>query len=282
MALGRGLKSLIPEDLIINENDSEDKFTFLNIESLKPNPNQPRKTFDLEKLNELAISIKNHGILEPIIVKKIDQDYIIIAGERRWRAATIAELSKVPVIIKSEFDQELELMIIENLQREDLNVIELANGYQTLIDIYNYTHKDLADKLGVTRSTVTNTLRLLKLPDSIKDLLEKKIISFGIARSLINIEDEELQLLIAQEAIEKKLSVRDVEKLIKKYKKPPSVKIKKKEDPYILELETNLSDLLGSKVSIKNNNKKGKIEINYNSIDELNKIIKIFGLKETI
>lgn len=282
MALGRGLKALLPDDFIENNSEENLEFRKLPIDSIFPNEEQPRNLFDDEKLNELANSIKQYGIIEPLIVKEEDRKFYIIAGERRWRAAKIAGLEEVPVIINnSEHDKAL--TIIENLQREDLNVIELAHGYKQLMEQNSLTQEQLSEVLNITRSSVSNVTRLLKLPESIQKDIYYDRISYGAGRALLGLDDENAQLDMAKTIIENNLSVRDVEKLIKKSQNNSKKKIKKKENnAFISAIEENLSEFFSSKVNIKENRNKGKIEISFDSLEKLNDILEVLGLKEDV
>ncbi len=281
MALGRGLESLIETNPL--EDSKQTQLVELDINIVKPNPNQPRKLFNEDSLQELANSIKNYGIIEPIIVKKENNYYQIIAGERRWRAAKKVGLNKIPSVIKYENNNALELSIIENLQREDLNIIELAQGYELLIKEYNYSHEELAEKLGVTRSSVSNILRILKLPDEILEMVRNNEISYGNARALLGIKDQNQQKELAQEIKDKNLSVRSVESLIRKKTKKEKVKNKNSEDQiFIDKLSQWLCENYDAKVKIKVNNQKGKIEFNFNNSDQLKKIVQRLGYHENL
>ena len=214
MALGRGLDSLIEDS--INLDLKNDQLVQLDLNLIRPDPNQPRKIFNEEKLYELSKSIENYGILEPIIVKKTDDYYMIIAGERRWRAAKQLGLEEIPAIIKENSNISIELSIIENLQREDLNIVDLAQGYEFLIKEFDYTHQELADKLGVTRSSVTNILRILNLSENVLEMLRNESLSFGKARTLLATKDKEVQDKLAKKIIGKNISVRNAENIVKK------------------------------------------------------------------
>lgn len=256
---------------------SEGKIWQVSIEKLKPGAFQPRKQFDKEKLQELAQSIKANGILQPIVVRKINDHFEIVAGERRWRASQMAGLHEVPVIIKNFSDREtLELSIIENVQREDLNSIEEAEGYQRLQSEFTLSHQQIADKVGKDRATVTNSLRLLQLPLEIKEMLVKSDISTGHAKVLLGIDDFKKQLELAKMSRDQKISVRKLELLAKK--KSESVDEKHGVDMNVtnrlmLGLSDELQKLLGTKVNIDYNNSKGKISISFYSDEELSQII---------
>lgn len=249
------------------------------INKVEPNRDQPRKTFDEEGLNELAESIRTFGVLQPLLVQKQDDYYRIIAGERRWRAAKIAGLKKVPVIIKDLSEKEiLEISLIENLQREDLNPIEEAEGYQRLLQEFNMTQEELAQRVSKSRSAITNTVRLLKLEESVRRLLADGAISPGHARALLALENPELQKEAAERIVRDHLSVRDTERLVKAMTDKKSV-IKPAtppQDDFIYrDIEEKMRQILGTKVQIKNQKKRGRIEIEYYSPDELNRILEL-------
>lgn len=286
--LGRGLNALINtgSDTENNKENTKEnheyKEVFINISLVEPNRNQPRKEFDKESLSELANSIKQYGILQPIIVQKNGDMYEIIAGERRWRAAKEAGLTEVPVIVR-DYDKQkvMEISIIENIQREDLNPIEEAMAYQSLMEEYGLKHDELAEKVSKNRSTITNSMRLLKLSKNIQQMLIDGRISTGHAKVLLSIEDINEQEKIAQELIDKSLSVRELEKLVKKYTKPRKKKDDKDDKDYSLfyrEYEDRLKDILGTKVQINTKDKnKGRIEIDYYSAAELERIVELLN-----
>ncbi len=242
------------------------------------NPAQPRKNFEEKALSELAQSIKTHGIVQPLIVTANNDRYTIVAGERRWRAAIKANFKTVPVVVKNYTAQQIaEIAIIENLQREDLNPIESATAIRELMTTYNMTQERVADKIGKSRSAVANTLRLLTLPQNIIDLILTGKLSAGHARALLAVEDEKLQKELALKTVEKKLSVRDLEQLIKKISKSAKTL---KEDEKSLELKAFAADLnriLATKVNVLGNDKKGRIIINYYSADDLQRIYDILN-----
>ena len=249
----------------------------LKINEVEPNKNQPRKEFDQEKLQELADSIAQHGIVQPIVVTKQEGYYEIIAGERRWRAAKLAGLKEVPVVVKEYSPQEvMEVALIENIQREDLNPVEEAKAYQHLIEEYKLKQEDVAKKVSKNRSTITNALRLLKLPDSILQMLISGDLSGGHARALLSIDDPKKQEKIAEKIVKDKLSVREVEKLAKEKNESTSKpKDKKKlgQEAIYEDLEEKLTRSMGTKVRINRKNAtQGKIEIEYYSMDELDTI----------
>jgi len=273
--LGKGLSALMGDTNDFKSQESKD-FNKVPIEFIKPNPNQPRKFFDKNSLEDLSQSIKVQGIIQPIVVrKKTENNYEIIAGERRWRAAQLAQLHEVPVIIKDIDDKKiLELSIIENIQRSDLNAIEEAIGFQNLIEQFNYTQEQLSDILGKSRSHIANTIRLSLLPQEIKDMIINNHLSPGHARCLINVKNN---IEFAKEIINRNLTVRQAEQLSKgkknfnKQKKENSIK-----DPNLVSLQNDLELSLGIKSTIKNNkNNKGQISFYYNNLEQLNKIVSV-------
>lgn len=285
-ALGKGLANLFSEEALEEEKEvvvkevivKEPSDTMLKITEVEPNRNQPRKNFDEDLLQELADSIKQYGIIQPLIVQKRDEYYEIIAGERRWRAAKMAGLKEVPVIIKDYTDREIvEIALIENIQRADLNPIEEAQAYQRLIKEYNLKQDEVAEKVSKSRATITNSMRLLKLDDRVKQMLIDEMITSGHARALLGIEDKELQYTVAMRVFDEKMSVRDIEKLIKDMSKPAAEKKPEPNEAVILaykSMEDKIKNIIGSKVVIKNkDNNKGKIEIDYYSQEELERIV---------
>ena len=251
----------------------------VKITQIEPNKSQPRKQFDEDALQELADSIKQYGVLEPLIVTKKGKFYEIIAGERRWRAARLAGVKEVPVVIREYTDREImEISLIENIQREDLNPIEEALAYESLVNEYSLTQEEVAEKVSKNRSTIANSLRLLKLCDEVRQMIIEDKLTTGHARALIPIEDAELQTEAANFIFDNKLSVRDTEIYIKKLLRIPKEQkenIVATNDLSIFynDIESRLKDILGAKIAIKSkNNEKGKIEINYYSQDELERI----------
>lgn len=291
--LGRGLDNLIPTDepkkpasksstkAEVKEIIKEVEQT-LNINVIEPNRNQPRKNFDEDALSELADSIKQYGVIEPLIVVKRKGFYELIAGERRWRAARLAGLKEVPVVIKDYTDQEIvEIALIENIQREDLNPIEEALAYERLIKEFNLKQDEVAERVSKSRTTITNSLRLLKLTEGVQQMLVDGLLSTGHVRALISIEDPKLQYDAAMYIFDKKLSVRETETYVKKLlstkpeeKEQASATV---EDLSFLykEIEERLKDILGTKASIKAKGKKGKIEIEYYSEEDLERITQL-------
>ena len=286
--LGRGLDSLfgsLEEESSENVKDVEVKVETVVVNEPKEieiglidrNPDQPRTIFDEVALQELASSIKVHGVIQPIIVKEVQGRYVIIAGERRWRASRLAGLKTIPCVIKNYTEQEIsEIAIIENLQREDLNPIESAKAIKNLIQQYSLTQDEVADKIGKSRPAVANTLRLLSLPEQIIALVEKNKLTAGHARALLAIDNPAKQKEIAVAIIEKGLTVRDVENIIKNVNKPKAEPAKPKEKSLELkDFENKIKRALSTSVSIKGNDNKGKIVIDYYSVDDLNRIYEI-------
>jgi len=269
--LGKGLGALIDTENILSENSG---IVELKITDIEPNKEQPRKNFNQEKLQALAESIREHGVVQPIIVKKQDKVYTIIAGERRWRAAKMAGLKTIPSIIKDLSSKEtMEIALIENLQREDLNPIEEAEAFQKLMEEHGMTQEELSKLVGKSRAAIANSVRLLTLPEKIKDMLINEQLTPGHARALITIEDTEKQLKIAEEIIEKNLSVRETEKLVNEQKNKKIHKRNVVKDATILDIEEKLKGILGTKVELRHNKNKGKIVIEYYSNEEFNRII---------
>ena len=290
--LGKGLDALIPNvstdtkgNGTANKNIEEKKEpdTIVKITKIEPNREQPRKNFDEDALQELADSIKQFGLLQPILVQDRKNYYEIIAGERRWRAAKLAGLKEVPVIIRDYTDQEIvEISLIENIQREDLNPIEEALAYKRLLTEFNLKQDEVAERVSKSRTAVTNSMRLLKLCDEVQQMIIDDMISSGHARALISIENPEEQYNIAQKIFDEKLSVRDVEKLVKNLNKPEKVKKEKEEDKSLeiiyQNVEEKLKQSLGTKVAIASKgNGSGKIEIEFYSHDDLEKIISLLS-----
>ena len=283
--LGRGLNTLIPSapvketetEKILKKDEQIKSEVMVPILKVEPNPDQPRRQFDEDALQELADSIKQYGILQPLIVKKHDKFYEIIAGERRWRAAKLAGLKEVPVLIRDYTENEIvEIALIENIQREDLNPIEEALAYKRLMEEFSLKQDQVAAKVSKSRAAITNSLRLLKLDSRVQNLLSEEMISTGHARALLAIIDPDQQYEIAMKVFDEKLSVREIEKLVKQLAR------KKKESPkednnvhefLFANMEESLKQALGSKVNIKNKNNKGKIEIEYYSKEELDRLV---------
>lgn len=287
--LGKGLDSLIPEANIKKEAVKKEENTGdvkIKITKIEPNREQPRKNFEEDSLLELSESIKQFGVIQPLIVQEKNGLYEIIAGERRWRAAKIAGLKEVPVIIKKYSEQEIvEISLIENIQRENLNPIEEALAYKKLLTEFNLKQDEIAERVSKSRTAVTNSMRLLKLDERVQQMVIDDKISTGHARALISIEDNELQYNIANRIFDEKLSVRDIEKIVKKLLSEDKEEIKEKvnetDNTFIYKnIEDRITSIVGTKVTVNNKkNNKGKIEIEYYSADELERI---FDLLQSI
>ncbi len=269
-ALGKGLEAFLPAEYGILK---DERFAELDIDQLKPNPNQPRTHFDSAALEELALSIRETGILQPVVVVAEADHYKIIVGERRWRAAQKAGLRKIPAIIRHMSQiQQYEASLIENLQREDLNPMEIAAAYQRMSEDLGLTQQQIAEKVGKDRASVANYIRLLKLPAEIRHMLAADRLTMGHARALVSLDDPELQLECARRTVQRGLSVRQVENLTHRLKRPPPDKKKPPLDPDLMAVEEDLLKLLGTKVSITGRPSRGVIKIHYYSLDDLNRI----------
>lgn len=274
--LGKGLGALIPEE----DNSEEKNINLIPINLIKPNEKQPRKNFDIEKIEQLAESIKEHGVVQPIVLKKEENIYIIIAGERRWRAAKAAGIKELPAVIMDISDKEiLEISLIENIQREDLNPIEEAVAYKRLIEEFSLTQEELSKRVGKSRTAVTNCLRLLNLDSRVQEYLIEGILSEGHGRALLSVTDKDIQLNLAKTIIDESLNVREIENLIKnldniKEKKPKEIK----QNIYFLDIKDKLQEYFGTKVQLISKKNKGKIEIEYYSEDDLQRILDILKL----
>lgn len=274
-ALGKGLGALMLENSV----DDMVSTSSLPINEIIPNKEQPRKTFDEASLQELADSIRQHGVLQPLLVRPLTTGgYQLVAGERRWRASRLAELKEVPVIIKELTDSEaMEIAIIENLQREDLNPIEEAEGLQALIDKCAYTQDQVAVSVGKSRPAIANSLRLLRLPEEVREMTKNGDISAGHARALLAFDNQAVMLEVANSIVSNKLTVRDVEKLAKRpaaFEKKPAAK---RRDSFYDEVELSLSETLGRKVKVYNGRSKGTLEIEFYSIEDLKDIANTLG-----
>lgn len=280
--LGKGLGALLGEDAVkIEKNSTEAEKTgeiLIKTRLIEPNREQPRKDFSDEELNELAESIRIHGVIQPLIVVKKGEHYEIVAGERRWRAAKIAGLKEVPVLIRDYTEESAaEIALIENIQRKDLNPIEEAEAYKKLIDDYHLTQEALSERLSKSRTNITNSMRLLKLPKEVRDMLVRNEISTGHAKVLLGLEDEKLEIAIARQIAETKASVRDAEALVARAKTPNRPKDRNKKalpnETAYRAAEDELTKTLGTKVSIKRSGpNKGKIEIGFFSLEDFERI----------
>lgn len=279
--LGKGLSALIPDDLegnLFNEDEKKDQIVELDISLVVSNENQPRKEFEKESLEELKDSIKQYGIIQPIVVRKLNDKYEIIAGERRWRAAKEASLKKVPCIIKEVDDKEaIKLALIENIQRQDLNPIEEANAFKALIDNYNLKQDEVAKAVGKSRSYIANSLRLLNLDKEILDYVSEGKITVGHGKALLGVRNKKERLNVAKAIVDKNLNVRETEKLVSKAKTRKSKKDVVKKDPFIEEIEEKLMRALGTKVSLISSKSGGKIEIEFYSDEDLQRILEVIA-----
>ncbi len=268
--LGRGIGALL------HVAEEEKRLVTCGIEEVIPNKHQPRKVFDPVKLKELVSSIKEKGVIQPLLARRIDGGYELIAGERRWRAAQMAGLREVPIIIKDVRDTDmLELALIENIQRADLNPIEEAEGYQKLIDEFDYTQEELSIRMGKERSTITNQLRLLRLPEPVKEDISKGVVSTGHAKAILGLASPEKQLEAHSVIVKKGFSVRESEALVKRLAKGQPAKRAKKVGIEIADIQERLMRSLGTKVRVLGSGRKGKIVIEYYSPDELDRLISI-------
>jgi ParB family chromosome partitioning protein len=269
-ALGKGLGAFIPDEFSILK---DERFAELDLEDVKPNPFQPRMKFDDQTIDELARSIKETGIVQPVIVTPEADHYKIIVGERRWRAAQKAGLRKIPVLIRNiPKEKQLEVSLIENIHREELNALEIAHAYQKLIDDLGYAQHELADKVGKDRSSVTNYIRLLKLPQEIQDRLGAGDISMGHARALLALEETATQLYACRQIIDRGLSVRNTEALVNRLKKKAPRTQRSLADPDLHALQEEMLKILGTKVLVAGTRAKGVVKIYYFSLDDLNRI----------
>ena len=273
--LGRGLSALIPD--ISTEIDKKDIIT-IDLKNIYPNQDQPRRVFDEEKIKILSESIKNYGVLQPIVLKPDDKGkYMIIAGERRYRASKLARKIDIPAVIKDiPMKDIMEIALIENLQREELNPIEEALAYRSLIKNYEVTQEEISEAVGKSRPHITNTLRLLNLPQKIIDMIDQGQITAGHGKALLRVTDENIQLELANKVIAEELSVRATEALAKKICEDNIKEVPKKskeKDVFIVDVEEKLRNIFGTKVNISKGKKKGKIEIEYYNEDDLNNIV---------
>ncbi len=274
-ALGKGLSALIPEEL---EKEDYERIYEIDIDLISPNPNQPRRIFEQDKLEELTESIKKYGVIQPVILRKEGEVYTIIAGERRWRACKNANIKTIPSIVRDiENRNASEITLIENIQREDLNPIDEANAYEFIMERYGITQEQVSNIVGKSRVYVTNIMRLNNLDGYVKDKIVKNLISAGHGRAILSLDNEK-QKSMTDLIIKNNLSVRDVEKLVRSSKKPGRKKVEK--DKYIVYLEEMLTEKFSTRVNIKNNRNKGKIEIEYTGSDDLNRILELLEIED--
>jgi len=277
-ALGKGIDALIPRKEPEPKPGRREEVLYIKLGQIRPNPFQPRVDFDDQGMQDLTQSIKEKGVIQPILVRQSGDNYELIAGERRFRAANLLNLEEIPAIVKNVEDRDsLEIALIENIQRESLNPIEEAHAYQFLIDKFNVTHEKISAVLGKARVSVTNTLRLLNLPSDIQDEIKKSRISFAHGRALLELEDPNQQRRLAQDVISKDLSVRELESLIKsQHRRMPKRKIGQGiREPYVAVLEEELQQVLATKVRISKRKKRGHILIEFYSQEDLDRIIKV-------
>ncbi|WP_461613557.1 ParB/RepB/Spo0J family partition protein [Clostridium sp. Marseille-QA1073] len=278
-ALGKGLSALIPEN-IEEEVFDEKAITTISMNLIRPDKEQPRKNFDPDKILELSESIKQHGVIQPIILRKENDTYVIVAGERRWRAAKTLGLKEIPSIIMDLTSKEVvEISLIENIVREDLNPIEEALAYKRLIKEYNLTQEEISKKISKSRSAIANCMRLLNLDNRVQQYIIEGVISEGHGRAILAIEDKNLQYEISQKVIDEELNVRQTEKYIKNYSIEKKKRVDKNLNPYYKDLASKLENYFDTKVSINSKNKnKGKIEIEYYSEEDLQRILDLLKL----
>ena len=275
--LGRGLETLIPTAPV---GETDTGFEMVSVDEISPNPAQPRSRFDDETLEELAASLKEVGVLQPIVVTRGESGYVLIAGERRWRAARRAGLHVIPAVLRgSAGDSTLVEALVENVQRQDLTPLEEAHAYQQLLENYGMTQEQVASRVGKSRPTISNTLRLLQLPDDVQELVDGGELSAGHARALVGLEDEKYAIHLAKKAVADGWSVRQMEEAVRHRKgmtPEPREGVRQLRPVEIIELEKRLSDRLGSKVRITYRNEKGKLEIGFGSLEELEHIYRGF------
>ena len=272
--LGKGVNALFPGESLSKAESVE----HIHVKSIKPNPYQPRKIFDEKAIEELGDSIKEHGILQPIIVRKTGMTYEIVVGERRYRAAKLAGLDEVPAVVRVLTDEEtMEFAILENLQREDLTPIEEAEAYHNLMEKLKLTQEQLAFRLGKSRSHIANHVRLLSLPEKVRATITEGKLSMGHGRTLLGLRNKEQIISVANRVLKESLNVRQLEKLVQKINEdvPRETKPKEKEDLFLIERESTLRDYFGTNVTIKKTKNKGKIEIEFFSEDDLERILEL-------
>ncbi|MCP1146618.1 ParB/RepB/Spo0J family partition protein [Lysinibacillus endophyticus] len=283
--LGKGIGALFPTETLetLETVQNEDAIEKISLQKLVVNPFQPRKTFDDEKIDELAQSIKEHGIIQPIVVRKKGKKFEIVVGERRFRAAKLANLEEIPAIIREMTEEQMmEVAILENLQREDLTPIEEAEAYQSLIEKLNFTQEELAKRLGKSRPYITNHMRLLQLPDEVRELVNNGKLTMGHGRTLLGLKNKRRIPEVAEKVVKHELNVRQLEALIKQLNEDVSRETEKpvKKDIFVQATETQLREYFGTNVQIKKSKNKGKIEIEFYSEDDLERILEILQVEQ--
>lgn len=275
--LGKGLSALIPERQVVSE---KEEVVHIKVNDIAPSRYQPREDFDQAKLNELMESVKEQGLIQPVLIRKKGEGYELIAGERRWRAAKELGMEKIPALIKDAAeDQSLAISLIENIQRQDLNPIEEARAYQRLIGEFGLTQEETALKVGKDRATVSNILRLLKLPRNIQEYVSRGTLSMGHARALLAIEDEKRQVALSRTIVSKDLSVREAENLVNRAKTPKIRLVRHRTTPHLRAIEEELQRFFGTRVKIIQGKKRGHIQIDYYRPEDLERVLNILGIK---
>lgn len=279
--LGKGLQALFPEEILA----PDDNVVEIKVSDIRPNHLQPRREFEPEKIEELASSIAAHGVLQPIVVRSVIGGYELVAGERRWRASKAADLATIPALVRELSDGEvMEIALVENLQREDLNPLEEATAYATLLKEFGLTQEELSHRIGKSRPHIANTLRLLRLPEEIREIVSRETISMGHARALLSVDNEVQQLEACRSIVEKGLSVRETEVLVRRLTgggRTRSKRRRREKEPYLVEIESRLEENLGTKVQIRPGKQRGKIEIEYYTDDDLDRICILLGVGDT-
>ncbi|MBU1084529.1 MAG: ParB/RepB/Spo0J family partition protein [Candidatus Omnitrophota bacterium] len=270
--LGKGLESLIPED----KTKKKETIEKIRLKDIIPNPFQPRRTFGEKKMGELVMSMREKGVIQPILVRRKGEQFELIAGERRWRAAQQLEIEEIPAIIRKDIDDSnsLEISLIENIQREELNPMEEARAFKELTDNFTHTLDTVGAMMGKDKTTIANTLRLLALPEEIQNYIEEGLISMGHAKALLSVSSEQKRKMIAKKIIEKGLSVREIEHLVRSLGETRK-RVKKTKDPELMQVEEQLRHKFGTKVNIHQGKKRGHIEIQYFSTEDLNRLLSI-------
>lgn len=273
--LGKGIEALLSEGGGDPTGKPKKKVENISVAAIAPNPNQPRKRFDDDELDALASSIKEKGIIQPVLLRQLEEGYELVAGERRWRAAERLDLKDIPAIVRKDIDEDesLQLSIVENIQREELDPVEEANAYKRLVDRFGYTLDDVGRLMGKKKSTVSNSLRLLSLPEEVLELLSAKKLSAGHAKAVLSIAEEETKKRFARRIVREGLSVREAERIAKRMQEGPKKKRTQKKDPEVQRLEGQLREKLGTKVSISCGKKRGRIEIEYFSPADLDRLL---------